>query len=177
MVRRKGAAVLEIDGELGGVPGDDVVVGQDQPVRVEDDARAGRGPGAGLAGRRVRGGDTVGDDRDDRRADVLEDVRDIGLAAGGRRGRAARGRRVEVPAGAGVEFAAAGVTADALDGVVWVPFDAWTARYVPPDASRADARTALSTKPGPIGRRCASADRLELAAAEPAEAGTAGAGA
>jgi hypothetical protein len=33
----------------------------------------------------------------------------------------------EVPAGACVEFAA-GVTAEALDGVVWLPSDAWTAR-------------------------------------------------
>src|SRR6187399_222275 len=29
---------------------------------------------------------------------------------------------------------------------------ALTARYVPPDASRAEARTALSTKPGPTAR-------------------------
>ena len=46
-----------------------------------------------------------------------------------------------------MEFAAAGVTADAFDGVVWLPPDAWMARYVPPEASRADARTALEDEP------------------------------
>jgi hypothetical protein len=68
------------------------------------------------------------------------------------------------------------VTAVPVVGTVWGA-SAWTARYVPPEASRAEARTALNTNPGPTERRWASADRLEFAAAEAAEAETAGAGA
>ena len=72
----------------------------------------------------------------------------------------------DVAAGACVEFAA-GVTAEALDGVLWLPSDAWTARYVPPDASRAEARTAPRTKPGPMGRRPLSDDRVPVEPAYP----------
>jgi hypothetical protein len=38
-------------------------------------------------------------------------------------------------------------------GAGWVAVAALTATYVPPEASRADARTALRTKPGPTVRR------------------------
>ena len=51
------------------------MVGEDEPVGVEDDARAG----AGALG-------ALGDDRDDRRADRLGDVDDRAGSAGGRVG-------------------------------------------------------------------------------------------
>ena len=96
--RVEGTAVLEMDGELRRVARHDVVVGEDQAVRVEDDARAGGRAGARHARHRVGLGDAVRDDRDDGRADGLDDVDDGRLAAGGcqrdrGRGRRARGRR------------------------------------------------------------------------------------
>ena len=76
------AAVLEVDRQLLGVTGDDVVVGQDQPVGVEDDAGAGRRSLLGLTRLRIGRRDPVGHDGHDRRADGLDDV-DDGAVAGG----------------------------------------------------------------------------------------------
>ena len=83
------AAVLERDRQLRRVALDDVVVGEDQAVRVEDHAAADRRALAGLAGRGIGGGDALGGDRDDGRADGLDDVDERAALAGGRlRGRA-----------------------------------------------------------------------------------------
>ena len=88
----EGPAVLEGDRQLRGVAGDDVVVGEDEAVRVEDDAAAHRDALAGHAGRGVGRGDALGGDRDHGRADVLDDVDERAALAGRRRGLGRRGR-------------------------------------------------------------------------------------
>ena len=145
-----------------GAAGDDVVVGEDQAVGVEDDAGARGRPGAGHAGRGIGLGDALGDDRDDGRADGLDDVDDGGLSAGRcKRGGGAAGACVPGPAAAGAcvgcvpEPAAVEVnTGGWVDAVLPRPA-AFIARYVPPEARTAVARTALTTMPTPDERRAA----------------------
>ena len=159
----EGAAVLEVDGQLRRVAGDDVVVGEDEAVRVEDDARAGRRPGAGLAGGRIGLGDALGDDRDDGRADRLDDVDDRGLRRGPGRPGVVPAAALAWPAGGagrrrGARPGPAGRGGSCDRGrkagaaVAAGPPAAVTARYVPPEARTAVARTAVRTKAGPTVR-------------------------